>query len=116
MENIESPAKELEDLFERVETYSRTSYELVRLKSIEGTAEIATTLVVKLVVVMTFAIFILVLSIGIALFLGDILGKPFYGFFIMAAFYLLTSVILYHFLKSWIRNYISLRILKQAQP
>ena len=64
--------------------------------------------------VLIVSLFIFVVSIGFALFLGEMLGESYYGFFIVAAVYLLTAIILHFFLHTWIRKPISDLIIKQA--
>ena len=49
-------------------------------------------------------IFIVLLNIGIALLLGDLLGKAYYGFFIVAAFYAIIGIILYSSRDKWIKT------------
>ena len=60
------------------------------------------------------SMFILILNIGIALLLGEWFGKSYYGFFIVAAFYLLAGIVLHFFLHKWIKELISAVIIKQA--
>ena len=65
-------------------------------------------------VIIMFALFALIMNIGVALFLGELLGKLYYGFFIVAAFYLLAALILHFFMYKWIKKPISDLIIKQA--
>jgi hypothetical protein len=51
MEMHEAPARELEQLFDKVETYGKTTFELAKLKSLEVTTIVVTSLVSKLAVV-----------------------------------------------------------------
>jgi ABC-type transport system involved in cytochrome bd biosynthesis fused ATPase/permease subunit len=59
-------------------------------------------------------LFALVLNIGIALWLGELLGKNYYGFFIVAVFYLLSAIVLHFFLHNWIKKPVSNLIITQA--
>ena len=111
---METPANTIESLFQKVETYGLTTYELSKLKLLETTTVIATALIPRLSVVLMISLFIFVVSIGIALFLGEMLGKSYYGFYIVAAVYLLTAIILHFFLRRWIKKPISDLIIKQA--
>jgi fatty acid desaturase len=58
----------------------------------------------------------LFLNLGIAFWLGDILGKPFWGFFVVAAFYFLVGIVIHFFMHNWIKrlvgNYFIKRVLK----
>lgn len=104
---MEAPVSAVETLFERTEAYSKTTLELTKLRTVEVATVVATSLLSKLGVVVIIALFTLVLNIGIALLLGELLGKIYYGFFIVAAFYLIAGIILHFFLHKWIRKPIS---------
>src|SRR5688500_17060890 len=111
---METPASLIESLFERVEAYSKTSYELSKLKSLETTTVVVTSLISRLSVILMISVFALVLNIGIALLLGELLGKAYFGFFIVAAFYLVAGIVLHLFLHRWIKKPVSDLIITQA--
>src|SRR5690606_23453377 len=100
----ENPAEAVEALFEKAEAFGRTTYELSKLKALKTTTEVVTTLIAKVSVVLVLSLFVLVFNIGIALLLGEVLGKLYYGFFIVAGFYLLIGVILHFFLHRWLKR------------
>ncbi len=111
---MDTSASLLESLFEKAETFGKTTYRLSKLKSVETTISVATSLLSRLVVFLVFSLFILVLNIGIALWLGQLLGKSYFGFFIVAAFYLLVGILLHFFLHKWIKKPIADIIISQA--
>ena len=111
---METPVHSIESLLESVETYGKTTLELSKLKALETTTNVVTTLVVKLSVIVILALFALIFNIGIAILLGELLGKSYYGFFIVAVFYLLAGIILHFFLHSWIKRPISESIITQV--
>ena len=111
---MENTPSKVELLFERTEEYTRTTLELAKLKALETTTDVVTTMVSKGSVVIMVALFVLVFNVGIALLLGDLLGKSYYGFFIVAAFYLLTALVLHFFLHTWIKRPVSNLIITQA--
>jgi hypothetical protein len=104
----------IESLFEKAEAYSQTTIELTKLKVLETTTHVTTTLISRLSVIIMISIFVLVFNIGIALLLGELLGKTYYGFFIIAAFYLIAGIVLHFFLRKWIQKPVSELIIKQA--
>ena len=112
--NMESPGLSIESLFERVETFTKTTLELSKLKALRTTAEVVTTLVSQLSVIMMISIFFLVLNIGIALLLGELLGKSYYGFFIVAGFYLVAALVFYFFMHTWVKKPLFNLIVKKA--
>jgi hypothetical protein len=111
---MDTPANSIELLFERAEAYARTTFELSKLKLLETTNIVVTSLIARLSTVLMIAMFSFVLSIAVALWLGDLLGKSYYGFFIVAGFYLLAGVVLHFFLHRWVKKPISELIIKQA--
>jgi|SRR6185503_3811149 len=111
---METPASTIETLFEKAEAYSKTSYELAKLKSLETTTTVATYLISRLSVIIMISLFALVLNIGIALLLGEVFGKTYYGFFVVAAFYLVAGLVLHYFLHQWIKKPLSDLIITQA--
>lgn len=111
---METSSNIFESLFEKAETFGRTTYELSKLKALETTTVVASTLVARLSVVLMMSIFILVFNIGVALYLGDLLGKSYYGFFIVAAFYLVAGIVLHFFLHKWIKKPLADLIITQA--
>jgi uncharacterized membrane protein len=111
---METPVNLIESLFERVEAYSKTSYELSKLKLLETTTLVVTAFIPRVSVTIMITLFALVLNIGVALFLGELLGKSYYGFFVVAAFYLVAGLILHFFLYKWIKKPVSDLIIKQA--
>ncbi len=108
------PDSLIESLFEKVETYGKTTYELNKLKLLKTTIKIVPSLITRLVVILMITLFTLVFNLGIALWLGELLGKLYFGFFIVAAFYLIAGIFLHFFLYNWIKKPISKLIIKQA--
>jgi hypothetical protein len=101
-------------LFEKTEHYTKTSAELYKLKAIGKSADIISSLAARLTVIVFLTLFILILNIGVALFLGDVLGKSYYGFFIVAGFYALCGIVLYIFRTRWIKSPLKNSIINQA--
>lgn len=100
-------------LFERAEDYSKTTLKLFRLNAIDKSADVASSLVSRLAVIMTVVFSVLISSIGIALWLGKLLGETFYGFFIVGAFYAFIAILLHLFREQWLKYPVSNSIIKQ---
>ena len=75
---------------------------------------VVTSLVPRVSTIIVFLLFALVLNIGIALFLGELLGKSYWGFFIVAAFYFVVGMVMHFFLHRWIKKPLSDSIINQA--
>jgi hypothetical protein len=111
---METPIAAFENLFEKAQSYGMTTYELNRLKAIETTASVATSVVSRMAVVLVAAICMMVLNIGIAMLIGDAIGHNWAGFMVVAAFYMVVAIILHFFLQTWLRGPIGDRIIANA--
>lgn len=111
---MEDSSNTLESLFERMEDYGITTYELTKLRALETSTSIFVSLILRLILIIMIFIFLVVLNIGIALLLSDWLGKIYYGFFIVAMFYFIAVIVFHFFLRSWIKNYLSNLIITKA--
>ena len=110
MNNTATP---IESLFERAEDYSKTTLELFKLSAIDKSADVFSSLAVRFAIFMVGAVFTLVINIGVAMWLGELLGKPYYGFFVVAIFYALVMSLLYLFRNEWIKTPVSNSIITQ---
>ncbi len=100
---MQDQINQIETLFGKAKHYTETSVELYKLKALDKTADIASTLASRLVIVAFIVMFFLVLNIGVSLWLGELLGKSYYGFFITSGFYALGAIIFYLFRNTWIK-------------
>ena len=94
---MENETSFFEPLLERVEAYRKTSYELFKLEAAEKTVNIVSTVFSRSIAIFFLSIFIVFISIGVSLWLGDMLGKMYYGFFCIAGFYGIVGCFLYFF-------------------
>jgi len=111
---MEDNAKLIETLFEKATDYGKTSFELVKLKAVDKTSDIVSSVIPHSAVIILLASFILFLNLGIAFWLGEILGKIFFGFFIVAAFYILAGIVLHLFVHNWLKDVLHNYFIKQA--
>ena len=106
----------LDSLLKRANDYGKTSFELVKLKALDKASEAFSSFVPHSVVVVLIGSFLLFLNLGLALWLGDILGKIFYGFFLVAAFYVIAGITVHFFMHNWLKrlagNYFIKSVLK----
>jgi hypothetical protein len=104
---MEAHIDNLKPLLEKAETYSKTSLELIRLKTLDKAADVSSTFFSRLFFIVVALIFAITINIAIALWLGDVTGKAYYGFLMVAGFYAIVAVILlllHPNIKSGIRN------------
>ena len=112
---METNTSVFEPLLERVEQYSKGKFELLKLKSVDKTADLSATFISRLLLTVTLILFSLTLNIAVALWIGDLLKKSYYGFLIVAGFYFLIGILLYLLhpsIKTKIQNSIIKHMLK----
>jgi len=112
---MENTKQDLELLFEKTADYVETRVDLLKLQAVDKTSDIVSSLVVLLIAGLVFAIVFFILNIGLALWIGSLLGKTYNGFFIVAGFYAIIGLIIYllrgKFIKAGISNLIIKKLL-----
>ena len=112
---MNTKATALETLFEKAEDYSKTSVELLKLKAIDISANVVSSLVIKLVLFVVAVMLIFIVTVGLALGIGALLGKSYYGFFIISGCYLIIFLLMYAFRNTIIKQPIQNNIIDQLQ-
>lgn len=103
----------LEPLFDRTEDYAKTSFELCKLKTVSKSAEVISTFVSRGSVIVALSLFMVFINIGLAIWLGELLGKLYLGFFCIAGFHVLLATILYFFIHNYIKKQVSNAIISE---
>ena len=111
MEN--SPKNNIESLIERGGDYLETRLELLKLQAVGKASEATSGLISGVIVFSLLALCFLILNIGIALLLGDVLGRSYYGFFVLSGFYLVTGLIFYAMRHKWIKEPVANNMIKK---
>lgn len=93
-ETTTTEATPIEILFEEATAYSKTTIELIRLVAISKTADLLSLITAGLVITLITAVFAVFMNIGVAMWLGEVLGKLYYGYFIVGGFYGLLALLL----------------------
>jgi len=105
------------DLIEKAEAYAKTNIELYKLKAIDKTTDVFSSVASGIVIGAIVTFLIIILSIGASLWIGELLGKLYYGFFAVAGFYLVLILFLIvtrkKILELYLNNYIVNQIFKE---
>ena len=110
---MENQANFLDPLIEKARVYGKTSFDLYKLKAVEKTSDISSTIISRLTALLVLSLFVVMSSIGVAFWLGNYFGEVYYGFFCVGGFYGILGVILYFFLHGWMKERTSNSIVKQ---
>jgi len=101
---MNSQERTIESLFEKAEDYSKTSIELLKLNAIDKTADVVSSLITRMTLFAVTTLFIFVITIGVALWIGELLGKTYLGFFVMGGVHVTIALLIYTFRREWIEK------------
>lgn len=110
---MEAKTNLIETLIERATDYGITSLELAKLRALDKTSEVVSSLLSHAVVVLIISLFMLFLNLGLAIWIGQLLGEIYFGFFVIAGFYGLTAILVYSFMRKWIKRTVGNTLIKQ---
>lgn len=111
---MEDNTNSIETLLEKATQYGKTSYELFKLKALEKVSDIVSTYIPHSIVIALMATLLFFFNLGLALWLGEILGKIYYGFFAVGIFYGIVGLFIHFFMHNRIKKKVGNYIVKQA--
>ena len=100
-------------LFEKAGGYLDTRLDLLKLQALDKTSDVTSSLVSRIVIAIILFLAILIVNIGLALWVGELVGRVYVGFFIVAAFYILLALLIHVFRKAWIKDPITNILIKK---
>lgn len=101
-----------EALLERAEAYAKTNLELVKLKAIDKISDGASSAASKIVAMFFFLMFFLLANVGLALWLGEVLGKSWLGFLAVGGLYGILWALLFFVKHNWLKKMVGNSIIK----
>lgn len=104
---------QVEELFKEFKDYVSLRIEITQLKYSSKTSLVTSSVLTYMLISMVIFFFVLVLTIGIALWMGNQLGEWYLGFLIMAGIYLLIGIVIFTFRNRWIRIPLNNLIIKE---
>jgi hypothetical protein len=102
----------VESLVEHIESYTKTTIELTKLKTLRGGSKAASNAAVTAVLLLLSCFTLLFLSTGAAIWIGGLIDSVYLGFFIVAGFYALLGVLFFLLRDRLIKRPISNSIIK----
>jgi len=91
-------------LFSDAGDFIETRASLLKLKTVDTLADSVSDLASGIGMIGIVTAFILIMSIGLALLVGDWLGKNFYGFFIIGGLYGIAGLVCYAYRDRWFKE------------
>lgn len=104
----------IEKLIEKASDYGKTSFELAKLRALEKTSQLISSLLSNAVVLIIISFFMLFLNLGLAIWIGQSLGEIYFGFFVVAGFYGIISILVCSFWRKWIKRKVGDSFIKQV--
>ena len=106
----------IELLYKKAKEYADINIELIRLNSIDTIADVLSSLVSRMVIFMFVVMFVLLVNIALSLYLGELLGKDYLGYLVVAIIYLLLIIVINFYkdkiIKMPITNLVIAKLLK----
>jgi len=93
----------IKSILEKSSEYLETRIDLVKLKTVDKSSDILSSAAAVIAIAIVILSFLSMISIGLALYLGHLLGASYLGFFIVAGFYALIALLLYAFRNHWVK-------------
>jgi hypothetical protein len=94
----------LGDLLESVDDYLETRIDLLKLKTVDKSSDIISSLASGLVILVIITFGIILLNIGLSIWLGNLMGHMGYGFFVVGGFYTVLAIVLFGFKRKWLKG------------
>jgi hypothetical protein len=94
-------------LFKRVTEYNITYIELIKLRTINKIIKVISAIFPDFIVSAFFVVFLLFVNLGLAFWLGDALGKVYFGFLLVSAFYFFLGLFSHFFFRGWFKKAIA---------
>lgn len=94
----------IKSLIDKSKDYLETQIELTKMKTVDRSADILSSVIVIISLIFLGSLFIIFISIALALMIGQWLGATHYGFLIMGGFYALLLLVIYLRRGKWIKT------------
>lgn len=104
---MQSTIRHIEDFVSKAGDLAETKAELWKLGATEKISATVSSLLSVIAISMLMGLAIIIISFGVAFWIGSAMGKLSYGFFIVGGFYLLAGLVIYIFRDKWIKTPIS---------
>lgn len=84
----------IEELIVSLKSYTTSTIEIIKLEAVERTSSIAANFISGLIIGLVVVLFAFFSSLGICLYLSELLDNTYWGFGIVAGAYLLLGIVL----------------------
>lgn len=100
---IDSLTNPIDTLIGNSKDYVETRLNLFKLKAVDKSSDLASAIISFIPLVLIFTIVFILLNIGIALLIGDWVGRASWGFLILTGVYIIIALVLFKQRTKWIK-------------
>jgi ABC-type multidrug transport system permease subunit len=93
----------IESLIGNSSEYAKTRLDLIKLKAVDKSSDIVSSVLSFIPLVLIAALVFFFLNIGLALLVGDLLGKSYWGFLILTLVYVIVGFLLFKQRDKWVK-------------
>ena len=93
---MNSKPNAVETLIGNTSDYVESRLNLFKLKLVDKSSDIASSIIAFIPLIFIMLIVFILLNIGIALLIGDLIGKAYLGFLILSLIYMITGLVVYN--------------------
>lgn len=104
---MQSTVKHIEDFISKAGDLAETKVELWKLRAAGKISETISSLISIIATVILIGVALIILSLGVALWIGSEMGNLSYGFFIVGGFYAFAGLLFFVFRKNWVKHPLS---------
>ena len=101
---MEDQQQDIDILLSDAGDFIETRTNLWKLKAVESLVDVSGELVSGLGMIVISSFVVIIFSIGLALLIGDWMGKSYYGFFIIGGLYGIAALVIYARRGRWLKD------------
>lgn len=100
-------------VLENAGDYLETRLDLLKLQAVNKSSDVTSSVVSRMIILLLVSFALFILNMGLALWVGELLGKVYLGFFVVAGFYMLVGLLLHFFRRILLKEPVSSLIIKK---
>jgi hypothetical protein len=104
---MQSTIRHIEDFVSKAGDLAETKAELWKLRTVAKVSATISSLFSVIAIAILICVAMIIISFGVAFWIGSEIGNVSYGFFIVGGFYAFAGLLVYLFRKQWIKKPVS---------
>ncbi|MDB5191282.1 MAG: hypothetical protein JWQ96_845 [Segetibacter sp.] len=103
----------IESIFDKSKEYVDNRIEYFKIKMVDKTASIASSVVAGAALFIFLFLFFILFNIGLSLLIGDLVGRSWAGFLILAVVYAIAGLVIFKGREKWVKAPIINKMIKK---